>query len=863
MFGLQSRHRPEPASKPIPERESGAWTGLPALPRAGDVELTAPTQSFLRSLTGRREPYVALAPLGHDVRLEAPAGIASGIARAVRASTATRSPLELGPRPRPLQRLLRRAAAIVAPEAEAPPVTDVSRSASEEPDQEPAAPAEVLGLEPEPQAAEGPGTGSPGEAHPVAPAAADLVSAPERTERLAAAEMPTAGLARSPATPAEHPSAPMAPLGDVPVRVLRAADPPAEAERPLLVAPLDVPAAAATPPARGETADEAPPPAEPPALGEAQPSPPLRPKRIVRRLGLGPPLPSGAPPRAAEPPAPVVQRTAAPEGPAAEPETPAAAASQAPIEAAVSEVGEATEGAAEEPRPAMPLPAPVVQRSEAREEPHVEPDAPPAVPGPPAEPPPAEADVGPVARSSDPEPLGESATPPARPTLGARAALRPSIARSLEKGRAEEPALPETGPRPRARVEKGRADEPAPPGAGSSPGARAGEGPDLPEPSPSRAMIFRSALDVAPSAPSPQVERPDEERPLEAPLAGEAAPVAEAEPHAEQGRAHEAPLVGGFTARPLRAARAFGLQAARALGLHARTSAGGEGPGAPTPSAPGPELPAPVVARTAALEQPVSPFIESLEAPAPAPDAPSSPGREVRTPPTPPARAIATAHSSAPVARVAAAVTGARATVVSGPTDTDPAPARRTAPLVAARSITHLQRSSLDSPAPAVRSDEPATTALPPAIAPPRRLEPAPAAGALASLIHRAAVPFPQAGVVAPVLPSALGPVSPVLARQPAPIAEPIPPAPVTVAREPAEPEPSAAAAPPLQAQAEAPAPVQQAEAAEAAPAAAAGGQSPQSVEEMAARIYDRIRSRLRDELLVDRERAGLVTDVR
>jgi hypothetical protein len=31
----------------------------------------------------------------------------------------------------------------------------------------------------------------------------------------------------------------------------------------------------------------------------------------------------------------------------------------------------------------------------------------------------------------------------------------------------------------------------------------------------------------------------------------------------------------------------------------------------------------------------------------------------------------------------------------------------------------------------------------------------------------------------------------------------------------------------------------------------------------MAARLYDRIRSQLRDELLVDRERAGLVTDVR
>jgi hypothetical protein len=46
-------------------------------------------------------------------------------------------------------------------------------------------------------------------------------------------------------------------------------------------------------------------------------------------------------------------------------------------------------------------------------------------------------------------------------------------------------------------------------------------------------------------------------------------------------------------------------------------------------------------------------------------------------------------------------------------------------------------------------------------------------------------------------------------------------------------------------------------------PAPGAAAQSPQALDELAGRIYDRIRSRLRDELLVDRERAGLVTDVR
>jgi hypothetical protein len=51
------------------------------------------------------------------------------------------------------------------------------------------------------------------------------------------------------------------------------------------------------------------------------------------------------------------------------------------------------------------------------------------------------------------------------------------------------------------------------------------------------------------------------------------------------------------------------------------------------------------------------------------------------------------------------------------------------------------------------------------------------------------------------------------------------------------------------------------------APAAAsgppAGAQSPESMDELAGRIYDRIRMRFRDELLIDRERAGLLTDVR
>ena len=45
--------------------------------------------------------------------------------------------------------------------------------------------------------------------------------------------------------------------------------------------------------------------------------------------------------------------------------------------------------------------------------------------------------------------------------------------------------------------------------------------------------------------------------------------------------------------------------------------------------------------------------------------------------------------------------------------------------------------------------------------------------------------------------------------------------------------------------------------------APAPGGESPEALDELAGKLYDRIRARLRDELLVDRERAGLLTDVR
>jgi hypothetical protein len=47
------------------------------------------------------------------------------------------------------------------------------------------------------------------------------------------------------------------------------------------------------------------------------------------------------------------------------------------------------------------------------------------------------------------------------------------------------------------------------------------------------------------------------------------------------------------------------------------------------------------------------------------------------------------------------------------------------------------------------------------------------------------------------------------------------------------------------------------------APASAGAVSSDRDLDDLALKLYDRFRSRLRSELLVDRERAGLLTDLR
>jgi hypothetical protein len=125
-----------------------------------------------------------------------------------------------------------------------------------------------------------------------------------------------------------------------------------------------------------------------------------------------------------------------------------------------------------------------------------------------------------------------------------------------------------------------------------------------------------------------------------------------------------------------------------------------------------------------------------------------------------------------------------------------------------------------------------------------------PAAGAPTSLTGRPAEPSTPLPLVAPVLqreiPLETATATPALQRQPdsaAPALEAI--------------APPAEAFPAVQRQ--------EAGGAQASPAAggAAGGHSEKELDDLARQLYDRVRLHIRSELLVDRERAGMLVDRR
>ena len=72
------------AAAPPPAAPAPAWEAVASLnPTARKIVLTAPTEVFEAGLHTRQPPWLALEPLGHDVVLGAPAGVARGLAEVV------------------------------------------------------------------------------------------------------------------------------------------------------------------------------------------------------------------------------------------------------------------------------------------------------------------------------------------------------------------------------------------------------------------------------------------------------------------------------------------------------------------------------------------------------------------------------------------------------------------------------------------------------------------------------------------------------------------------------------------------------------------------------------------------------------
>ena len=80
-IGAGSAGTRDPGPSPRAAARPAAWRDAPPLQRAvGEAPLTAPSAAFARDLAGRRTPEPMLAPLGHDLTADGPAGMVSGIA---------------------------------------------------------------------------------------------------------------------------------------------------------------------------------------------------------------------------------------------------------------------------------------------------------------------------------------------------------------------------------------------------------------------------------------------------------------------------------------------------------------------------------------------------------------------------------------------------------------------------------------------------------------------------------------------------------------------------------------------------------------------------------------------------------------
>ncbi|MDL5156570.1 hypothetical protein [Actinomycetospora termitidis] len=274
--------RPSPAVLP-----ARAWTDVAPLQRVvGPIAPVASRDAFTATLTSWRDPSF-LAPLGHLLDADAPAGVVHDLARPVE-RPATTDPLLLAPRPAPprrrgLQRVLDALMPLARPEPAPTPV----------PDDGSAAPVRSVAPSPPPrQALRRTVETLPGESTPtVLPApAADLPSVGSDAELAAPDEAPllSEGTREPPVEPLSAASAPVptttpepAPAGGPPPPPVPAmADRPGEvdgpARRPGLQPPLD-----ASPVQRALGTGESPSVVGPSALPVTPPA--------TRRPGLGAP----------------------------------------------------------------------------------------------------------------------------------------------------------------------------------------------------------------------------------------------------------------------------------------------------------------------------------------------------------------------------------------------------------------------------------------------------------------------------------------------------------------------------------------------------------------------------------------------
>jgi hypothetical protein len=829
LSALFNRGRPPAGGQPsaAPERASGRdWVGLPPIQRAAaDLQMTAPALEFARGLPGPHGQQVMLQPLGHARSPEAPAGLVSGLASAATVQRyGSADPLVY----RQVQRSRSSGFEPAAAEWPEPAASSTDLSFA----------ADLEEAEPLPEA-------GPPATQPQALGTADMPSMPPPAPSPCAVALTVPQASRQPLTVSRLIEAPVPPPALLlPVVPERPRAEPAGEEAPPMAPAFPPPAVQAS------------------ALEDAAAAPlPRLNLGQSRRLGLGPPLESTPPAvqrmtdESTWEPSRALEEVAGP-APAESSAIMAANPVPAPIQHAEPSAAPALQRSLEVPRVAdLPrqhgaettlsagLGSPIVRVQRSR-------------------------DTGPTLAAGQrpaPDPTAELALPLVPPFLGGEPAEGTEVAVQPTSGPAPEPASP---PLELPAV-------PAPAGAGSVTPALPAAEPAAPEPA--EASPAAPAVPDHPSAPAPGPEPALGGRPSwpAAPISRTIQRMSSAGVEPATPGAPSAPILPPLSGRPIQRAMS------------------GEPPQPSWPSAPvGPSGPSKPVENSGAARPvensgaarpvehswPTEPS-GSAESAEPSWLAASGPWRPA--PASTPANAGTSAVGGGGVlplvaARTLATPSAVPLAMVAQRTTSDRAAAARVARAEPAQSAqVNLPAGRSSSPAWAAGAfgatasggayssgPEPAApdqlSAL--VLAPPRSREPA--GGLAVQALHDAGfdATFPLAGRSA--VSASSGAVEKAVAA--APFAE-------QPGALPGAAGPGDATGGALFAQPALDAPAAPTSGFGASPAVAAAGADPAppaapsegELDDLAHRLYDRLRSRLRLELLIDRERAGLITDLR